>query len=321
MVNSLRVVFFGTPAFALPTLEAIQESHHSLAAVVTQPDRARGRGQRLTPSVVKTRAVEMGVPVLQPTRLRDEPFSAQISALQADIGVVAAYGRILPPPLIEMPRLGMVNVHASLLPRWRGAAPVHRAILAGDRETGVTIMRIVPALDAGPMMARGVVAIGPNETSAQLEARLAALGGPLLIETLSRLAEGPVPEEPQDESAVTYAARLERHEGEVAWAQPAARVHDRIRGLQPWPLAAARLHGHRLLLIGSEVAGESPDPSALPGTIIGLQGGAMIVATRPGAVRLVRIQPEGRPPMSVRAFLNGHPAQTGDRFEPVARHS
>ena len=318
MVDRLRVIFFGTPAFALPTLEAIHRSRHPLAAVVTQPDRPRGRGHRLTPSPVKARALALGVPVLQPEQLRDDPFPAAIAALEADIGVVAAYGKILPKGLLDTPRLGMINVHASLLPRWRGAAPVHRAVLAGDRETGVTIMRMVPALDAGPVMARTIAAIGPNETSAELEARLAVLGAALLVDVLDRLAGGAIPEVPQDESAVTYASRLERREREVDWTQPAARVHDRIRGLQPWPLAAARLHDLRLLLIGSEIAVPSRTSSETPGTILAVEGGSLVVATGSGAVRLVRVQPEGRPPMAVRDFLNGHPVRPGDRFEPLA---
>jgi methionyl-tRNA formyltransferase len=310
------VIFFGTPGFAVPTLDAIDESRHTLVAVVTQPDRPRGRGQHLVPSAVKARAIELGVPVLQPNRLREPSFLAEVVSFAPDVGVVAAYGRILPQSLLDAPRLGVINVHASLLPRWRGAAPVHRAILAGDRQTGVTIMRVVAALDAGPTIARAVLDIGPDETSAALETRLAAAGGPLLADTLDRMAAGPVKEVPQDESAVTYAARLERHESQMDWAQPAGRVHDRIRGLQPWPLAAARLHGRRVLLIQSDLATSSSEP-APPGTITGVDEGTLVVATQPGAIRLVRIQPEGKPPMSVHDFLNGHPVRPGDRFEPL----
>jgi methionyl-tRNA formyltransferase len=325
VVSALRVVFFGTPGFAVPSLDAIARSRHDLVAVVTQPDRPSGRGQRLTAGPVKIRAVELGVPVLQPLRLRDEPFPTDITALHAGIGVVAAYGKILPQWLLDTPRLGMINLHASLLPRWRGAAPVHRAILAGDRQTGVTIMRMVQTLDAGPMLARVPVAIEPDETSAALEMRLAVVGAPLLVETLDRLATGPVPGEPQDESLATYAPKLERHESQLDWAQPSARVHDRIRGLQPWPLAAARLNGRRVLLLGSGVADDVESArrsrasmaSVEPGAILAIEHGTLLVATGTGAVRLSRIQPEGRPAMSVRDFVNGHPVRPGDRFEPL----
>jgi methionyl-tRNA formyltransferase len=316
MVMGLRVAFFGTPAFAVPTLDAIRASEHELAGIVTQPDRPRGRGQKLVAGPVKARAAEIGVPVLQPARMRDEEFLSAFRALRADIGVVAAYGRILPQSLLDTPRLGMINVHASLLPRWRGAAPIHRAILAGDTETGVTIMRVVQALDAGPTLSRVVVPIGPNETSAELELRLAAVGGPLLVEALDRLAAGPVAEQPQDETAVTYAERLERHESQIDWARPATDVHNRIRGLHPWPLAAVIVDGKRILLLRSEIVA-SPGAPAPPGTVISVGPSGIVVSARDGAVRVVQLQPEGRAPMAARDFLNGHPVRPGAQFMPL----
>jgi methionyl-tRNA formyltransferase len=312
----LRIVFFGTPVFAQASLEALADSTHPIAAVVTQPDRPRGRGHKIQPAAVKRWAERRGVPVLQPDRLRDDGFRMAVAGLEADLGVVAAYGKLLPPWLLELPRLGTINVHASLLPRWRGAAPIHRAVIAGDRETGVTIMRVVAALDAGPMLSRTVVPIEANETSVELEARLATAGGRLLVETVDRMAAGPVQEVAQDESGVTYASRLERHESRIDWQQPAAVVHNLIRGLQPWPLAAAIYRGRRVLLLGSAVVHEG-SASGEPGAIVAVHRDAIDVAADPGVVRLTTVQLEGRPPVAVRAFLNGHPVAVGDRLEPL----
>ncbi len=311
----LRIVFFGTPAFAVPTLERLFASGHTVVAAVTQPDRPRGRGHRLQPSPVKAAAAGRTA-LFQPTALSDPGWLAALRDLRPDLGVVAAYGRILPQTLLDLPRLGMVNVHASLLPRWRGAAPVHRAVLAGDRETGITIMRVVLALDAGPMLARRPTAIDPEETSGELETRLAGLGAELLADVVDRLAAGPVQETGQDERLVTYANRLERRDSQIAWQRPALAVHNQIRGLQPWPLAAARLQGRRVLLLRSQVADERP-ASAPPGVIERIERDALLIAAAPGLVRLTEIQMEGRSPVRVREFLHGRLVQAGERFEPL----
>jgi methionyl-tRNA formyltransferase len=311
------VVFFGTPAFAVPSLEALAAAGHVIAGVVSQPDRPRGRGHHVHPSDVKIAALSLAAPVLQPTRLKEPGFAAELRALDADLGVVAAYGRILPGHVLAIPRLGMINVHASLLPRWRGAAPVHRSILAGDLETGVTIMRVVEQLDAGPMLASVSMPIGANETSQALEARLAAVGAALLVTVVSELGRGPVREEPQDESRATYAARLEKSEGALDWNQSSLTIHNQIRGLQPWPLAASLLGGRRVLFRASEPL---PDErhSLTPGTVIRATPSGIDSAARTGAVRLLELQLEGRPPVSAGAFLNGHRVQPGDRFDPLA---
>lgn len=314
----MKVAFFGTPAFAVPTLDAIAASAHTLVGVVTQPDRARGRGQKVTFAPVKARALDLGLPVLQPERLKASEFLDAFDALGADIGVVAAYGRILPQMLLERPRLGLVNVHASLLPRWRGAAPIHRAILAGDRRTGITIMRVVLALDAGAMLAKTTTDIDPDETSAALEARLATLGADLLVDVIDRLASGPIVEDAQDESLVTYAHRIERVDGDVNWARPARAVHDQIRGLHPWPHAAVMLADRRVLLLESRVEHEQATAAA-PGSVMHAGPDGLVVAAAPGAVRLLRLQPEGRPPMAVRDFLNGRPIARGERFAAPVR--
>ncbi len=312
---SVRVVFFGTPAFAVPTLDRLLASRHPVVGVVTQPDRARGRGHRVQPSPVKARVADR-IPVWQPTRLSDPEWLAELRALSPDLGVVAAYGRLLPQPLLDLPRLGLINVHASLLPRWRGAAPVHRAILAGDTETGVTIMRVVLALDAGPMLTARSTPIGPHETSAELETRLASLGADLLIETVDQLDAGPLAGAEQDARAAVYAPRLTRADSQVDWHRPAVAIHNQIRGLHPWPLAAARFQGQRVLLRRSEVP-EIHDPRGEPGVVVRVDSDAIVVAADPGTVRLTEIQLEGRPPVRVRDFLNGRRVAAGERFEAL----
>ena len=317
MVNaaSLRIVFLGTPAFAVPTLDALLGSRHRVVAVLTRPDRPRGRGQRMFDAPVKARAAAAGIPVLQPDRLRDPVVVESLAALRADLGVVAAYGAMLPESVISAPRLGTINVHASLLPRYRGAAPVHRAIIAGERETGVTIMRIVKRLDAGPMLASVTRSIGREETSVDVERDLAHLGATLLVEIADGLAEGSVAETPQDEDAATYAPRLTKDDGAIDWSWPAARIHDLIRGLHPWPHAFSFLDGRRFILIASAADGLTASSDA-PGTIVESEGDRLVVATGNGALRLLQIQPEGKRSMSVRDFLAGHRTARGARFSP-----
>ena len=309
----LRLLFFGTPAFAVPGLVALVGSRHEVVGVVAQPDRARGRGQKVQYEAVKRAALEHRLPIWQPERLKDPALLDELRATRPDLAVVAAYGRLLPQAQLDLPRLGFVNVHASLLPRWRGAAPIHRAILAGDAVTGVTIMRLVLALDAGPMLARAETPIGQDETSVELDARLARLGAGLLVDVVDRLERGPVAEVLQDEREATYAPKLERAEGPLDWAAPASTIHNRIRGLQPWPLASGVLGGRRLLLLRSAVERLEP-PGEAPGTVVRADAGGLIVATKPGAVRLLELQPEGRRAMSARDFLNGTRVVRGDRF-------
>lgn len=312
----MRVVFFGTPAFAVPSLEALIDSRHVVCGVVTQPDKPRGRGQKVSPSQVKHVASARGIPVLQPARMRDAAFLNELRGLAPDLGVVAAYGRILTAEILELPRLGLINVHASLLPRWRGAAPIHRAILAGDPVTGVTIMRVVEALDAGPMLRAAPTPIELDDTSVSVESRLAAMGAKLLVQVVDDLDRGPVAETTQDETKVVYAARLTRADSAIDFSQTAADVHNAIRGLQPWPLAAAVLDGRRVRFLESQVVSDQPG-SAVPGTVTRIDAGALIVSTGRGTIALRRIQLDGRPVVSVRDFLNGHVVRVGDRFLPL----
>jgi methionyl-tRNA formyltransferase len=260
----LRLVFFGTPAFAVPSLEALLASSHQVVAVVSQPDRPKGRGQQLQPTPTKVVALAHGLPVLQPSKIRDEAFLQQIRELRADLGVVVAFGRILPDALLAIPRLGMINVHASVLPRYRGAAPIQRAVLAGDAETGVTIMRVATELDAGPTFAFGAVPIPSDATSGDMETILSSLGARLLLPVVDDLAAGRAVETPQDHSRATLAPKITKEERVIDWAEPADRIHNRVRGLQPWPLASTRLGSDRLVLRRTRPTGvrsaARPDP-------------------------------------------------------------
>jgi methionyl-tRNA formyltransferase len=327
--DGLRIVFFGTPAFAVPTLDALLASRHHVVGVVTQPDRPRGRGHKTSDAPVKARATAAGLPILQPARLKDQPFLDALDALHADLGVVAAYGKILTGAVLETPRLGMINVHASLLPRYRGAAPVHRAIIAGERETGVTIMRIVKALDAGPMLATTRLPIGPEDTSDEVERDLARLGAALLVATIDDLAAGRATETPQNDALATYAHRLTKEDGVIDWTWPGARIHNLIRGLHPWPHAFTFLRGTRLIIRRSEASdtsdtsdetgvstlvSDTSDTSAEPGTILEAAGDRLVVATGAGMLHISEIQAEGKRLMTTRDFLAGHRLSRGDRF-------
>ena len=309
----MRVVFFGTPQFAVPSLEQLIQSAHDVVGVVTQPDRPRGRGQKVTDMPVKVTAVQHGLPVFQPARLRDPEVKETLTRWAPELGVVAAYGKILPENVLNLPRLGMINVHASLLPRYRGAAPVQRAVIDGMPETGVTIMRMVLDLDAGGMFAKVTRPIGSDETSDIVERDLAHLGASLLLHVIDDLAAGRAVEEPQNDSLSTYASKITKEEGLIDWTLAATDIHNRVRGLYPWPHAFSYLNGERLIVMRSHVA---PEPtSADPGTIVDVSSRAISVATGHGErLAIDEVQPEGRRAMKVRDYLAGHPIQPGTRF-------
>ncbi|RPJ71469.1 MAG: methionyl-tRNA formyltransferase [Acidobacteria bacterium] len=311
---ALRVAFFGTPEFAVPTLSRLIDAGFPVVAAVTQPDRPRGRGQKASAGPVKSLAVERGIPVLQPERLRHEDFLGALGETAPDIGVVAAYGKILPEPVLTLPRLGLVNVHASLLPRWRGASPVHRAVMAGDPETGVSIMRIVKALDAGAVFAMARRAIGPEETADVVERDLAVLGADLLLDVLASIERGDATETPQDPAGVTYAPLLTKEEGRLDWSQPAVTLHNRIRGLHPWPHAFTFLDGARVIVLRSR----PPEPAAVshgaPGEVLGIDRDHVEVATGGGTLRLSQLQAEGRRALPAREFAAGARLAPGARF-------
>ena len=310
LVAPLRIVFLGTPGFAVPTLERLLESWHRVVGVLTQPDRPRGRGRIVSDSPVKAVAVHGDLPVLQPASLRDATVDAWLSDLRPDLGVVAAYGKLLPERLLTIPRLGVVNVHASLLPRYRGAAPVHRAVMAGERETGVTIMRVVRELDAGAMFAKCSRAIGADETSDSVERALAGIGAELLVSVVDQLAAGTAREEPQDDSQATYARRLTKDEGLIDWSRAAQAIHDQVRGLYPWPHAWTFVGGLRALVLRTGIGDPVADLAA--GTVTGVGHDGVHVAAGDGrTLTIKKLQLEGGRPMGAGDFLAGHPLSPG----------
>ncbi|WP_333687411.1 methionyl-tRNA formyltransferase [Methylococcus capsulatus] len=306
----MRIVFAGTPEFAVPTLRALIASGHPPCAVYTQPDRPAGRGRKIAPSPVKQLAIEHGLPVFQPASLKGPEERERLVALEPDLMVVVAYGLILPTPVLTVPRFGCVNIHASLLPRWRGAAPIQRAILAGDRETGVTLMRIEPRLDAGPMLGKRSCSIGDDDTTASLHDRLAGLGAEMLIELLPGLAADRLAGEIQDESQVTYAEKIEKSEARLDWQKDATSLSRRVRAFNPWPVAETTLEGTVLRIWSAQVL--DPAPDAPPGSIIACTKNLDVACGR-GALRILEVQPPGKRRMSAKDFLNAH-ALAGKRL-------
>lgn len=286
-----RTVFMGSPDFALPTLRALAENY-PVVGVVTQPDRPAGRGRTLTPPPVKLLAVELGLPLIQPTRLRLPEAMEQLRAWAPDLIVVAAFGQILRPEVLELPAYGCINVHASLLPRWRGAAPIQRALLAGDSETGITIMRLEAGLDTGPMLSRQALPIAPEETGGSLHDRLARLGGVLVTEALDRLEAGTARFEPQDDAAATYARKLAKSEALIDWTQPAEALERQVRAFDPWPVAETRLDGQQLRIWRAHAA--AAGEAAAPGTVLSSGKDGIVVMTGRGALVLDRVQLPGR---------------------------
>jgi methionyl-tRNA formyltransferase len=311
----LRVVYFGTPGFAVPTLEHLINSPHNIVGVVTQPDRPRGRGQQVTAGPVKALALAQGLPVFQPEKLARDAFESTLTGLGADIGVVAAYGKILPDWLLATPRLGLINVHASILPKYRGASPIHRAVMSGDSETGVTIMRVVKSLDAGAMISVVRVPIGQDDTTTIVESVLAIRGAELLVQTLDAIEAGTAVETPQDESLVTYAPKIAKTEGVVDWSRPAAQIHNQIRGLWPWPHAFSYLSGVRHILHRSRHSTQSPQGAA-PGTIVlaSVLDGLHVACGEGTAIELLDIQLEGKRVMSARDAMASKTLSAGARF-------
>lgn len=308
-MTALRIVFFGTPQFAVPSLDALIASRHDVVAVVSQPDKPKGRGQQLQPTPTKLAAQPHALPVLQPLKIRDDGFLAALRAFNPDLGVVVAFGRILPDALIAIPRLGLINVHASLLPKYRGAAPIARAVLAGETETGVTIMRIATELDAGPTFRMQRTPIPPDATSGEMESVLARLGAELLIPVVDDLAAGRAVETPQDHALATFAPKVTKEEGPIDWTKPADSIHNHVRGLQPWPAASTTLRGTRCVIRRSTAAPGVPGDA---GTIARARGDQLVVACGAGtALRILELQLEGRRAMSARDFLAGHRSLEG----------
>ncbi len=302
----MRLGFAGTPEFAVPALDALLQSRHGVQAVFTQPDRPAGRGRALHASAVKRRAVERGLPVHQPATFKSPAALAALRDLGLDALVVVAYGLILPRAALSAPRLGCFNIHASLLPRWRGAAPIHRALLAGDADTGVTIMRMEPALDTGPVLAVRRVAIAERDTAGSLHDRLAQVGALLLVDTLDAVAAGTAVEHPQPAEGVSYAEKIGKAEASIDWHATAPSVLRRVRAFNPWPVAETRLHGAQLRIWEAEL---TPDPigAADPGAVLTASGEGIDVACGQGALRVLRLQLAGRKPLPAGEFIKAQP--------------
>lgn len=302
----MRVIFMGTPEFSVPVLDALVSAGHEVAAVYCQPPRPAGRGKKDRPSPVQARAEVLGLPVRHPTSLKGAAEQAAFAALGADVAVVVAYGLILPQAVLDAPSYGCLNIHASLLPRWRGAAPIHRAIMAGDAKTGVCIMQMEAGLDTGPVLLREAATIGATETTGDLHDRLSALGARLIVEALARLDAL----EPQSQPAegVTYAAKIDKAEARVDWTRPAHEVDRLIRGLAPFPGAWCMAAGERVKLLGSRLA----EGQGAPGEVLDT---APTVAFGTGAVRLLRLQRAGRAAQDAGEFLRGMALPVGTRLE------
>nr|WP_211162068.1 methionyl-tRNA formyltransferase [Aromatoleum petrolei] len=306
----MRVAFAGTPEFAAAALEAILAAGFEVPLVLTQPDRPAGRGMKLSASPVKQVALAHGIAVDQPEKLRTEEQRAALAACAPDILVVAAYGLLLPPAVLELPRLGCINIHASLLPRWRGAAPIHRAIEAGDAETGITIMQMDEGLDTGAMLMKRAIAIGPDETTATLHDRLAALGAEMVVEALRALPQGTLRAERQPEAGVTYAAKIGKAEAAIDWRRPAVEIGRAVRAFNPFPGAVGTLREVAVKIWRAEPVAAAGEP----GTVLAADESGVLVACGEGALRLVELQKPGSRRMPAGEFLRGFPVSAGERF-------
>ncbi|WP_446810306.1 methionyl-tRNA formyltransferase [Methylomonas sp. 2BW1-5-20] len=301
----MKIVFAGTPDFAVPSLQALLTSRQQVCAVYTQPDRPAGRGRKLTASPVKELAVSANVPIYQPENFKNPEAVAQLATLDADLLIVVAYGLILPQAVLDIPKLGCINVHGSLLPRWRGAAPIHRAVMAGDSKTGITIMKVVKKLDAGDMLYRIECPIEADSTSSDLHDQLAQMGAEGLLKVVEQIAEGTVIAEPQDDTLVTYAHKLEKQEAILDWRHSAIELDRKVRGLNAWPVAQTLYTGQVLRVWRSEVLNKTAE---LPPGTIDCGNHALDVATGDGVLRLLEVQLPGGKRIAGKDFMNAHPS-------------
>ncbi|MET0063459.1 MAG: methionyl-tRNA formyltransferase [Candidatus Thiodiazotropha endolucinida] len=304
MSEPLKIVFAGTPAFAATALEALLTTHHQVVAVYTQPDRPAGRGRKVQLSPVKEMALAKGIEVRQPQTLKDENAQHELAGLNADLMVVVAYGLLLPQAVLDIPRLGCINIHASLLPRWRGAAPIQRALLAGDKESGVTIMQMEAGLDTGPMLYTLRTPIRDDDTGGTLHDRLALLGAQALVTCLPELADGRLQAEIQDERLANYAGKLEKQEGLIDWSRPAAEIDRKVRAFNPWPVAQCRYDDKVMRIWQAQPLNEGC--AAKPGEVLRSGKPGIDVATGDGVLRITQLQMPGKRAMSAADFLNAH---------------
>ena len=313
MTQPLRIVFAGTPDFAVPPLDALHAAGHRLVAAYTQPDRPAGRGQSLASSPVKQRALQLGIAVEQPASLKSDEAVARLRELAPDLMVVVAYGLILPQAVLDVPRHGCWNIHASLLPRWRGAAPIQRSILAGDEATGITIMQMDAGLDTGPMLLTRRTPIEPREDGGSLHDRLAGLGAEAIVAAIDGWQAGRVAPQPQPGDGATYAAKIRKEEARIDWAQPAVLIDRQVRAFNPWPVAETTWAGKQLRVWQAEPETGALWDGASPGVVVESAAGRLVVATGAGALRLTQVQLAGKRAMPAAEFLNAHPL-TGARL-------
>jgi methionyl-tRNA formyltransferase len=313
---ALRVVFCGTPAFALPSLRGLVAApDFKIEAVITQPDRPRGRGQERGSSPVKEEALEAGLHVYQPEKMKSDSAFEFFQRLAPDAVVIIAYGQIIPARLLDIPRLGWINLHASLLPRYRGAAPIQRAILAGETRAGLTTMRIDAGLDTGPTLMRQEIDIGPDETAPELARRMAEAGAPVVVDTLRKLDRGEIAPVPQDHTGATLAPPLKKEEGKIDWPRPAQQIYNQIRGLEPWPGAFTTFRGQLCQVRGRPAPAPTEILGGAPGTIAVTGGELFVACGEKTFLRLETMQLEGRKRVSAREFANGARLSPGDRFD------
>lgn len=310
---TVRILFMGTPDFAVASLAALLEAGHEVCGVFTQPDKPKNRGMKLQSSPVKEYAIPHDIPVFQPLKMKDGEAMGYIRDLAPELIVVAAYGRILPTDILDYPAYGCINVHSSLLPKYRGAAPINWAILNGDKTTGVTIMHMAPELDAGDMILQGETAIGPDETAPELFARLAELGGKLLVEAVDLLARGKAPRTPQNAESSTYAPMLSRELSPMDWSKRAQALHNQVRGLLPWPCATAEFGGIRCKVFLTDIIDGTRDLA--PGTVAEAGKTGIVMACGGGTLlRIKELQPDGKKRMAAADFLRGHPLTAGEKL-------
>ena len=311
----MRIVFAGTPDFSAVILSALVEQGHDIVCVYTQPDRKTGRGQKLLPPAVKKSAIEFKIPVLQPINFKEEQTQHELTSLKPDLMIVVAYGLLLPKSVLDIPRLGCLNIHASLLPKWRGAAPIQRAIEAQDKKTGICIMQMETGLDTGPVLHKNEINISANDTSASLHDKLAELGARTILECLDQLAHYQDAAVPQNHNDAVYAHKIKKQEGEINWTNSARKIAHQIRAFIPWPVCQSHCKGQRLRIWqASEVIEMEQESCTQPGEILQIDKSGISVACGKGILRLEKLQKDGSKPLLVKDFINGSDLQEGDIF-------